>query len=94
MRFAIAEGHVGAAAPQDVRTLKIILWERRWTDREAAASGRTRKARGWKASVFRRRLEGFQILLTRKLGGRHYRTRPLLCRVSDFFDVEIEGVPL
>ena len=43
MRFGIAEGHVGAAAPQDVRSLKIILWERRWTDREAAASGRTRK---------------------------------------------------
>ena len=94
MRFGIAEGHVGAAAPQDVRTSRSFCGRGvgRIAKRQQAAA--REKARGWKASVFRRRLEGFQILLTRKLGGRNYRTRPLPCRVSDFFDVEIEGVPL
>src|ERR1700740_198095 len=52
------------------------LWERRSTDRQAAASWRTRKrAREWKASVFRRGLRAFPILLTRKLSSRHYRTQ-------------------
>lgn len=94
MRFGIAEGHVGPLRPKTCEASRSFCGRgvRRIAKRQKVAA--LEKARGWKASVFRRGLEGFQILLTRKSGGRHYRTRPLPCRVSDFFDVEIEGVPL